>query len=237
MSNRSTHFIKPKMMQFLQGLLITPAIAAAIVGLALQFGPPALAITIVPACAKTGLPDLNCAVTAFVNVARLIFSVTGSFALLMFIIGGFKILSSAGNDKKVSEGKEYIKNAVIGIFIILTAAYVIEYGYQRLTGVEASCKDGVMFNRITTDEKGNSKSVPECCHTSRLPPPGSPPGTKAPPSQVLYMNAKGVQECISNCSQITTHSCQIITNRPNGAEGCIVGICPGAAENQCCPKI
>lgn len=220
----------------LQGLFLAPAIAVAILGVSVLFGQPAFAISIVPACAKTGLPDLNCAVTAFVNVARLIFSVTGSFALFMFIIGGFKILSSAGNDKKVSEGKEYIKNAVIGIFIILTAAYVIEYGYQRLTGVKGGgiCpvdKKGVVkgsvFMQVTTDAKGNQISTQKCC----------------PPSSVLLLNTKGVQECVNDCSQITTHKCVETKpggkDRPEGQEGCIVGLCKGnkSPSYLCCPKL
>ncbi len=222
-------FFRGRTAPLLQGLFLTPAIAVAIIGVSVLFGRPALAISIVPACAKTGLPDLNCAVTAFVNVARLIFSVTGSFALFMFILGGFKILSSGGNDKKVSEGKDAIKNAVIGIFIILTAAYVIEYGYQRLTGggkgsgsicEQKGIKGGSEFMRITSDDKGNQISTLDCCG----------------PKSILFLNAKGVQECISDCSQITTHSCQNTKTRTLGTEGCIVGICKGKAEVQCCPK-
>lgn len=211
----------------LQGLFLAPAIAIAVLGVSVLFGQPAFAISIVPACAKTGLPDLNCAVTAFVNVARLIFSVTGSFALFMFIIGGFKILSSAGNDTKVKEGKEYIKNAVIGIFIILTAAYVIEYGYRRLTGNAGSqCGDGAMFAQTTADPKtGKTTTKQLCCHTGRATNP-----------EVLYQDTKGVQRCASACTDITGYSCQNTDTRPQKTEGCFVGICPKTAEWQCCPK-
>lgn len=228
--------LRGRTMPLLQGLFLAPAIAVALLGISVLFGQPALAISIVPQCAKSGLPDLNCAVTAFVNIARLIFSVTGSFALFMFILGGFKILTSAGNDKKVSEGKDAIKNAVIGIFIILTAAYVIEYGYQRLTGVKSGgiCpvdKKGVVqgsvFMEITTDAKGNQTSTQKCCG----------------PKSVLLLNAKGVQECISDCSQIATHKCVETKpggkERPEGQEGCIVGLCKGnkSPSYLCCPKL
>lgn len=217
-----------KLLPFLQGILVTPAIGLAVLGLAIQFGPPALAISVVPSCAKSGLPDLNCAISAFVNIARIIFSVTGSFALLMFVIGGFKILSSAGNDKKVSEGKDYIKNAVIGILIILSAAYIVEYGQQRLTGTE-SCKGGIEFPRVETDDKGNEKTTYECC---------MPPGT------IIFVDGK--QQCIQNCSQLKTFGCILASSRGDkGAEGCIDGFAdcaggakvkPGDETKLCCPR-
>jgi hypothetical protein len=217
-----------KILPLLQGLFITPAIGVALLGLVLQFAPPAVAMSIVPACAKSGLPDLNCAVTAFVNIARIIFSVTGSFALLMFVIGGFKILSSAGNDKKVSEGKEYIKNAVIGIFIILSAAYVIEYGQQRLTGTQ-NCKGGIEYPQTQTDDKGLEKTTYGCCKA---------PGT------LIFLDGK--QECIQNCSKLKTFQCIKPTDRgERGSEGCIEGFSdcasgakpkPGDEAKLCCPK-
>jgi hypothetical protein len=225
-----------KILPLLQGLLLTPAIAIALLALAVQFGPPALAISVVPACAKSGLPDLKCAELAFVNVARIIFSVTGSFALLMFVVGGFKILSSAGNDKKVSEGKEYIKNAIIGIFIILSAAYVIEYGQQRLTGSE-SCKNGIQYPVVTKDDKGNEKTSYECC----VPP--TAPGSNGPRGTILFVDGK--QMCVANCSQLKTFACLLPSSRgEKGAEGCIEGFTdcssgkpkPNQELKLCCPK-
>jgi hypothetical protein len=215
MRTRSTN---GRAIPFLQGLLITPAIGVAIVGLALQFGTPAFAISIVPSCAKSGLPDLNCAISAFVNIARIIFSVTGSFALLMFVIGGFKIMSSAGNDKKVSEGKEYIKNAIIGIMIILSAAYVIEYGYQQLTGSK-KCSGGIEYPITSTDDKGNEKTEYGCCQ---------------PPSTIIFIDGK--QQCISNCKQIKTFTCMDPAGRTNGAEGCIEGFTDCKGAELCCQK-
>lgn len=55
------------------------------------------------------------------RLIRVLLGLAGSVSLLMFVWGGFQYLSSAGDDKKVQKGKDTIKNAVIGIFIILFA--------------------------------------------------------------------------------------------------------------------
>jgi len=87
---------------------------------------------LIPDCAKdtsiNSAPSLDCALETFTSIARFLFGIMGSAALLMFVIGGFFILASAGRETWVKKGKEYVKNAIIGIAIILTSAYLIEYG-------------------------------------------------------------------------------------------------------------
>jgi hypothetical protein len=99
---------------------------------------PAHAITIVPSCARgpatESPPSLSCALATFRNVASLIVGVTGSFALLMFIYGGFMLLTSGGVEAKVTTGKTILKNAMIGIVLVFTAGYIIDYAVKRLQG-------------------------------------------------------------------------------------------------------
>lgn len=117
----------------------------------------ARAITIVPDCAKkvenkteckdvraadgsvkqecsivSPAPGLDCVLLTFGNIANLILSATGSFALLMFVYGGFMMLSSGGAEDRVTQGKTIIRNAVIGIFLVLLAGYLIRYGLAKL---------------------------------------------------------------------------------------------------------
>ncbi|KPJ84831.1 hypothetical protein AMJ57_05350 [Parcubacteria bacterium SG8_24] len=119
--------------------------------LALPVAAHAGAFQIVPECAlvktKEEIPDLNCVLQTFDNIAKLILGVTGSFALLMFVYGGFIMLTSAGSQEKVSKGKTILTNAVIGIVIIMTAGYLIDYGVKKVTGGTAqlagsSCSSG-----------------------------------------------------------------------------------------------
>ncbi|HTK05180.1 MAG TPA: pilin [Candidatus Eisenbacteria bacterium] len=113
---------------------------------------PAFAVTIVPSCARCSgptcpPPSLSCALATFRNVASLIVGVTGSFALLMFVYGGFMLLTSGGVEAKVTTGKTILKNAMIGIVLVFTAGYIIDYAVKRLQGYREivagqSCNNG-----------------------------------------------------------------------------------------------
>ncbi len=113
------------------------ATTAVVIGFTFAAALPALAVgPIVPKCAtQQGVnpPDLNCVKETFLNIASLIIAVTGSFALLMFVYGGFTMLSSGGESKKIEHGKTILRNAVIGIFLIFLAGYIIDYGKLLLT--------------------------------------------------------------------------------------------------------
>lgn len=123
---------------FAVGLL---AMMAGLFCLALTSASPAYAITIVPACARQTNcsggscppPTLSCAIATFRNVASLIVGITGGAALLMFVYGGFMLLTSGGVESRVTSGKTILKNAIIGIVLVFTAGYIIDYAVQRLT--------------------------------------------------------------------------------------------------------
>lgn len=85
---------------------------------------PAFAITIVPLCARAAslqTPSLDCVLETFRSVASLIVGITGSFALLMFVYGGFMWVTSAGSAEKVKKGKQIFTYAVIGLIVIFGA--------------------------------------------------------------------------------------------------------------------
>ena len=109
--------------------LLTAAASAAILLMPMA----ALAVSIVPECARGGeLAQLDCMLQTGGNIAQLILGLTGGLALLMFVYGGFLMLSSGGSSDKVERGKKTIVAAVIGIFIVLFAGYLIRYGLARL---------------------------------------------------------------------------------------------------------
>lgn len=112
---------------------------------------PAMAITIVPECAtkvSVDPPSLQCVEQVFLNIASLVIAISGSFALLMFVYGGFMMIVSQGNQDKIKQGKTIITNAVIGILLIFLGGYVIDYIRVGLTqgrsihAVGEKCNDG-----------------------------------------------------------------------------------------------
>jgi hypothetical protein len=131
--------------------------------------PASAGFHILPECARRGAevtsggtltpPGLPCALETFRNVARLILGVTGSFALLFFVYGGFMVLTSAGNESRVSKGKEILRNAVIGIFIIFTAGYLIDYGYRTITAGSGPPALGTSCSGGTTQQRGDGSIV------------------------------------------------------------------------------
>jgi|GEM_PF-806809 len=109
--------------------------------------------SLVPACARaTGgaAPSLNCMLQLFGNIANLIVGLTGSLALLMFVYGGFLMITAAGAEDKIKKGKEVLRNAVFGIFIIMLSGYVVNYALQKI-GVTSAVQGAACKTEAGTD--------------------------------------------------------------------------------------
>ena len=61
------------------------------------------------------------------NLIKLMFGVSGTIALVVFVYGGFMMLISAGDPKKVTQGTEAMKYAVIGLIVMLTSYIVVNF--------------------------------------------------------------------------------------------------------------
>lgn len=127
------------------------------------------AYTIVPDCARNQgkeAPSLNCALQTFSNIAILLLGITGSFALLMFVYGGFTLLSSGGSSEKVSKGKTIITNAIIGIVIIMGSGMLIQYGLSKLNlkvpVVGQTCSEAGKAGTVIQTPDGQTKCVFAC---------------------------------------------------------------------------
>jgi hypothetical protein len=139
----------------------------------------AVELVIVPQCAREARkdpPSLNCVMQTFANIGQLILGITGSFALLMFVYGGFTMLTSGGASEKVSKGKTILTNSVIGIVIILTSGLLIQYGLGQL--------------------KLAQPTIGSRCA------PGNPPSADANGEGTYMQLASGKSECVASCSQL-----------------------------------
>ncbi len=70
-------------------------------------------------------------------VARIIsktLPLVGALFLLLFVFGGFRYLTAGGDSKKVDSAKQTLKNAVIGIIIVIGAYLIIDVFLKILTG-------------------------------------------------------------------------------------------------------
>lgn len=59
-----------------------------------------------------------------------VFTFAGLALLVYFVFGGFTLFTSAGDQKKVAEGKQIITNALIGFVIVFVAFWIV-----RLSGL------------------------------------------------------------------------------------------------------
>ncbi|MBI5254492.1 hypothetical protein HY932_01790 [Candidatus Falkowbacteria bacterium] len=71
-----------------------------------------------------------------VTVAQMILGVSGSIALLMFVIGGIMYLTSGGNPSKVQKGTKMITGAAIGLLVIFSAGVIIKFLLGTLVGTQ-----------------------------------------------------------------------------------------------------
>ncbi len=62
-----------------------------------------------------------------INASQFILGIVGSLTLLMFVIGGFLFLISAGNPEKVTQAKKIITAAVVGLVIVFSSFVIIRF--------------------------------------------------------------------------------------------------------------
>lgn len=73
-------------------------------------------------------------VQLLVNIMQLILGSIGSLTLLMFVLGGFWWLISAGRSGYVEKGKTTIINAIIGLAIVFLSYSIITFVIMGLSG-------------------------------------------------------------------------------------------------------
>ncbi len=67
-------------------------------------------------------------------VAKRFLQLSGSLALLAFIIGGVMLILSGGNKERVQKGQQILVAAVVGLVIVFTSWLIISFTYKALTG-------------------------------------------------------------------------------------------------------
>lgn len=78
--------------------------------------------------------------TLFENAINVVIALTGVALFLMFIVGGFSFLFSAGDQKKLDQAKGTLTNAIIGLVVIVSAYLIL-----RIIGVFTGVTDLTIF--------------------------------------------------------------------------------------------
>jgi hypothetical protein len=70
--------------------------------------------------------------TTVSNVIRAFMGLLGIVAVIIILLGGFKWMTAAGNEEKVSEAKKLIISGIIGLVIIMMAYAIAQFVVQAI---------------------------------------------------------------------------------------------------------
>lgn len=120
----------------------------------------------------TGVPEGTSGVAVLIGrVIGLILGVTGSFALLMFVYGGFTMITSAGHTDAIKKGKDILIWAVLGLAVILGSYLLVSYVVNGIvSGVGAGVSGGSTSggDKSCTDWGGTCTDVGPCGSSSSI---------------------------------------------------------------------
>jgi hypothetical protein len=96
----------------------------ALIGAFLVRVPQALAEEL-PTYKDTDVATLGSLEVLFSNAIRTVVSLTAVGLFLMFIVGGFSFLFSAGDQKKLEQARGTLTNAIIGLVVVVSAYLIL----------------------------------------------------------------------------------------------------------------
>lgn len=79
----------------------------------------------VPRQAGSGISSTRSVNELIIRIINIILGIAAVVAVLMIIIGGFRYIISAGDEKQTSGAKKTIINAIIGLVIIILAFAIV----------------------------------------------------------------------------------------------------------------
>jgi hypothetical protein len=93
---------------------------------------------LLPSCISNGQCSLDDILRTGASFANYILELSGALFLLIFVYAGFKYLLAMGNDSVVKSAKGMIRNAAIGMIIVIAASTVVRYIYATFTAPEGA---------------------------------------------------------------------------------------------------
>ena len=130
-------------------IILASAITIAFVSLwmfadAVRAGSADLGLSEVGSAISLGKQDIR--VTA-AKIIKAVLTLLGIVALALMLYAGYTWMTAGGNEEKVTQAKTILRNAVIGLVIILSAYAIVSFVLSKLleatTGVPAHCSNGV----------------------------------------------------------------------------------------------
>lgn len=97
--------------------------------------------TIVKDCVQGDTATIGCIPAIFSNLINALLMFVGLFALAIFIMGGFKLIHSGGDPKKLEGARHSFVFGIVGLLIVLLSFAIINI-ISYVTGVGCITKFG-----------------------------------------------------------------------------------------------
>ena len=89
-----------------------------------------------PGACTTTTTDATDQINRIVHtIINLLSALVGIVAVIMIIIGGFRYITSGGNDASVTSAKNTILYAIIGLVVVALAQVIVRFTLSKLTNV------------------------------------------------------------------------------------------------------
>ncbi len=190
------------------------------------------------------------------RIGNFMLGISGAVALVVFVVGGFYFVMSAGNSKMVSKGIDLMVSGVIGLIILFSSYTIIAYGIKTFVGSEGdqflpkasgpaaaagaagggaaqSYAISVPMTGVTADAQCSFLTGTDnnCVSTATC--PGTLiDGACATGKKCCFPTKAAAQTTL--CGKLGG-TCTSNSSPCNGGNGAFAsGLCPGAATVQCC---
>jgi len=183
-------------------------------------------------CGNQGDCSLEDIMTVVVNVGNYIVGLIGAVVLLMYVVGGFFWLSSAGSKERVATGKKYMTTSTIGLLIVMFSYLGIYALKGTLQYGDVYLDDGSGYVACSgTDTIGQTCDLYSTCTVD---------GCESLCDQAasLFQSEDEIQTvlqyqtCVDRAQGGMSSSS---TDNPwYNTSSCQTNLCPGPASIQCC---
>lgn len=121
-------------------------------------------------CIESGNCQLADVAAGFISLIRLLLGAMGAVALLYFVVGGFQLMTSQGNQEKVRNGQRTMVNTLIALAIAFTSYLLLNFFVNNILNVKSDYKitGTPMPRQEQTGGECSGKAQGEACNSSEL---------------------------------------------------------------------
>lgn len=184
-------------------------------------------------CMESGNCQLADVAAGFISLIRLLLGAMGAVALLYFVVGGFQLMTSQGNQERVRNGQRTMINTVFALVIAFTSYLLLNFFVNNILNVKQEYK--ITGSSTPREEQSggecSGKAQGEVCNSSEL--------------NYVCSGSELKDVCVSKCALINmipsnksslnavnlSFACGSITANPGAFH--FSDKCPGNTNNVC----